>query len=178
MPFSPLGFDPHIDANAYTHVKNIKHLMIPAAVDPMNASNGGLDGVDGSHRMEVPLGCDRCVEPAWVEIQKWTPCDLLPGTSFCSMRFDLELIRVKGDILVFGSYLAHRCGAMARRAIYATYNCAAEGDLHDVYYADRQKLSPALICERRQSYAEGRNWYAFGTPMLTVDGKSGPVIAA
>lgn len=94
------------------------------------------------------------------------------------MRFDLELIRVKGDILVFGSYLAHRCGAMARRAIYATYNCAAEGDLHDVYYADRQKLSPALICERRQSYAEGRNWYAFGTPMLTVDGKSGPVIAA
>lgn len=76
------GFDPHIDANAYTHVKNIKHLTILAAVDPMNASNGGLDVVNGSHRMEVPLGSDRCIEPAWVEIQEWTACDLLPGTSF------------------------------------------------------------------------------------------------
>jgi ectoine hydroxylase-related dioxygenase (phytanoyl-CoA dioxygenase family) len=76
------GFDPHIDANAYTHVKNIKHLTILAAVDEMNAVNGGLEVVNGSHRMEVPLGSDRCIEPAWVESHEWTPCDLQPGKAF------------------------------------------------------------------------------------------------
>ncbi|GAD98880.1 hypothetical protein ANI_1_1162024 [Paecilomyces variotii No. 5] len=123
------GFAPHIDANAYTHVKNISHLTILAAVDGMTIENGGLEVVDGSHRMEVPLGTDRCIEASWVAAQKWTPCDL-----------------TSGDILVFGSYLAHRSGANTsskdRRAIYATYNRASEGDLHDQYYEDRKKLWP------------------------------------
>lgn len=93
------------------------------------------------------------------------------------------LTRVTGDILVFGSYLAHRSGAntssTARRAIYATYNCAAEGDLHDEYYTDRQKLWPATHMRKEgESYAEGRNRYAFGTPMLTVDGNSSPTVTA
>lgn len=73
------GFDPHIDANAYTHVKNIKHLTILAAVDEMGPTNGGLEVVDGSHRMEVPLGADRCIEPAWVKQHPWVPCDLQSG---------------------------------------------------------------------------------------------------
>ncbi|KAJ5192022.1 uncharacterized protein N7498_011007 [Penicillium cinerascens] len=153
------GFDPHIDANAYTHVKNIKHLTILAAVDEMNETNGGLEVVDGSHRMEVPLGSDRCIEPSWVKSHTWTPCNLEPG-----------------DILVFGSYLAHRSGANTsskdRRAIYATYNCAAEGSLHDQYYADRQKLWPATHMRKQgMTYEEGRARYAFGSPMLTVDSK-------
>lgn len=73
------GFDPHIDANAYTHVKNIKHLTVLAAVDDMTPENGGLDVVDGSHLMQIKLGEDRCLEPAWVESQNWTPCELTPG---------------------------------------------------------------------------------------------------
>ncbi|KAJ5664785.1 uncharacterized protein N7477_007233 [Penicillium maclennaniae] len=52
-----------------------------------------------------------------------------------------------GDVLIFGSYPARRSGANTsykdRRAIHATYNCASEGNLHDQYYADRQKLWPA-----------------------------------
>ncbi|CAI7646304.1 Phytanoyl-CoA dioxygenase [Penicillium manginii] len=153
------GFDPHIDANAYTHVKNIKHLTILAAVDEMISANGGLEVVGGSHRMEVPLGADRCIEPAWVESHPWTSCDLHPG-----------------DILVFGSYLAHRSGANTsskdRRAIYATYNCATEGNLHDQYYADRQKLWPATHMRKEGvDYEQGRVRYAFGSPMLTVDSK-------
>ncbi|KAL2811870.1 hypothetical protein BJX63DRAFT_443853 [Aspergillus granulosus] len=154
------GFDPHIDANAYTHVKNIKHLTILAAVDEMTSANGGLEVVDGSHRMQVPLGEDRCIEPAWVQSHAWTSCDLQPG-----------------DILVFGSYLAHRSGANTsskdRRAVYATYNCAAEGNLHDQYYADRQKLWPATHMRKDDvDYEEGRARYAFGSPMLTVDSKA------
>lgn len=75
------GFDPHIDANAYTHVKMIKHLTVLAAVDGMSAENGGLEVVDGSHLMEIKLGADRCIEPSWVQSQKWTSCDLQPGRS-------------------------------------------------------------------------------------------------
>jgi hypothetical protein len=32
--------------------------------------------------MEVPLGADRCIEPAWVESHPWTSCDLHPGEFF------------------------------------------------------------------------------------------------
>lgn len=78
-----------------------------------------------------------------------------------------------GNILVFGSYLAHRSGANSsatdRRAISAAYNYAADGNLHDEYYADRQKYWPATHMRKEgESYDEGRVRYAFGTPMLTV----------
>ncbi|KAJ9296195.1 hypothetical protein DTO271G3_5336 [Paecilomyces variotii] len=151
------GFAPHIDANAYTHVKNISHLTVLAAVDDMSIENGGLEVVDGSHRKEVPLGSDRCIEPSWVAAQEWTSCDLKSG-----------------DILVFGSYLAHRSGANTsskdRRAIYATYNRASEGDLHDQYYKDRKKLwPPTHMRQAGESYDEGRERYAYGSPMLSVD---------
>lgn len=86
-----------------------------------------------------------------------------------------------GDILVFGSYLAHRSGANTspkdRRAIYATYNCAAEGNLHDQYYADRQKLWPATHMRKEgMDYEEGQARYAFGSPMLTVNSKAVPTV--
>ncbi|KAJ5432077.1 Phytanoyl-CoA dioxygenase [Penicillium cf. griseofulvum] len=70
------GFDPHIDANVYTHVKNIKHLTILAAVDNINAANGGLEVVSGSHRLNIPLGGDRCIASDWVESNVWTPAEL------------------------------------------------------------------------------------------------------
>jgi ectoine hydroxylase-related dioxygenase (phytanoyl-CoA dioxygenase family) len=79
LTMSPGGFDPHFDANAYTHVKNIKHLTILAAVDAMTSENGGLEVVEGSHLQAVPLGSDRCIEPAWVDCHTWVPCDLQPG---------------------------------------------------------------------------------------------------
>lgn len=151
------GFDPHIDANAYTHVKNIKHLTVLAAVDEMTSENGGLQVVDGSHKMQIPLGSDRCIEPEWVKSHTWVPCDLKAG-----------------DILVFGSYLAHRSGANTsskdRRAVYATYNRAAEGNLHEPYYEDRRKLWPATHLRKEgEAYEEGRMRYGYGSPMLTIE---------
>lgn len=83
-------------------------------------------------------------------------------------------MEIKGDILVFGSYLAHRSGTNTsikdRRAIYASYNRKAEGDLHDQYYEDRSQLWPATHMRKEgESYEEGRIRYAFGSPMLSVD---------
>jgi Phytanoyl-CoA dioxygenase (PhyH) len=79
-----------------------------------------------------------------------------------------------GQLLIFGSYLAHRSGPnnsdSDRNAIYATYNCKSEGDLHDEYYADRAKLWPPT--HKRQAgenYDEGAMRYGFGSPMLSVD---------
>ena len=76
------GFAPHVDAVAYTHVKMIKHLTILLAVDTSNMTNGGLEVVDGSHMMQVPVNeTDHCIEPGWVKSQIWTPAELEPGTA-------------------------------------------------------------------------------------------------
>ena len=52
-------------------------------------------------------------------------------------------MRLQGQFLVFGSYLAHRSGPnnsdKGRAAIYATYNAISDGgDRRDAYYADRR----------------------------------------
>ena len=151
------GFAPHIDSTAYTHVKDIKHLTILLAVDSTNMSNGGLEVVNGSHLMTVPVAKDNCLEPKWVSEQTWTPAELAPG-----------------ELLVFGSYLAHRSGANTsekdRKAIYATYNCKREGDLHDDYYADRAKEWPATHMRKEgERYEKGSLRYGYGSPMLSVE---------
>jgi ectoine hydroxylase-related dioxygenase (phytanoyl-CoA dioxygenase family) len=75
------GFSPHIDSTAYTHVKNIKHLTILLAVDDSNMSNGGLEVVEGSHLMDVPIDhSDNCLEKEWVDRQTWVPVELEAGT--------------------------------------------------------------------------------------------------
>lgn len=152
------GFAPHIDATAYTHVKDIKHLTILLAVDETNMRNGGLEVVNGSHVMTVPISkADNCVETKWVVQQQWAPVELAPG-----------------ELLVFGSYLAHRSGANMsnkdRKAIYATYNCKREGDLHDDYYKDRAQEWPATHMRKEgEKYEKGSLRYGFGSPMLSVE---------
>jgi 2-aminoethylphosphonate dioxygenase len=75
------GFAPHIDAVAYTHIKDVKHLTILLAVDESNMKNGGLEVVDGSHDMDIPINEeDHCIEPAWVDSQQWTPVRLAAGS--------------------------------------------------------------------------------------------------
>ncbi|KAM3547800.1 hypothetical protein MY1884_009436 [Beauveria asiatica] len=152
------GFAPHIDAVAYTHIKDVKHLTILLSVDPSNLTNGGLEVVDGSHEMQVPINkATNCIEKSWVESQTWTPVELEAG-----------------ELLIFTSYLAHRSGpntsSSDRRAIYATYNCASEGDLHKGYYEHRKKEWPATHMRKKgESYEKGALTYGFGSPMLSVD---------
>ncbi len=76
--------------------------------------------------------------------------------------------------MIFGSYLAHRSGPNTsggdRKAIYATYNRAAEGDLHEDYYKHRKIEWPAThLRNKNKDYAAGSLTYAFGSPMLSVD---------
>lgn len=74
------GFAPHIDALAYTHVKDVKHLTILLSVDASNMTNGGLEVVDGSHNVSVPIDPKtNCITDEWVASQKWTPVELEAG---------------------------------------------------------------------------------------------------
>jgi 2-aminoethylphosphonate dioxygenase len=151
------GFAAHIDAPAYMHIKNVKHLTILLAVDPSTMSNGGLEAVPGSHKTSIPLNSDLVIPSDWVASQTWMPIELQPG-----------------ELLVFGSYLAHRSGPNTsdrpRKAIYATYNRASEGDLHAEYYANRRKLWPATHMRKEsENYDEGRLIDGFGSSMLSVD---------
>ena len=91
---------------------------------------------------------------------------------FALTRYSLTLFL--GQLLIFGSYLAHRSGAnnsnSDRKAFYATYNGKREGDLHDADYEDRAKLWPPTHKRRAgQTYEEGALRYVFGSPMLSVD---------
>ena len=90
--FETGGFAPHIDSVAYTHVKMIKHLTILLAIDESNMTNGGLEIVDGSHMMEVPVNeDDHCIESDWVKSQKWTPVELEPGKVYLFYLDTFEL---------------------------------------------------------------------------------------
>ncbi|KAH8898628.1 PhyH-domain-containing protein [Thozetella sp. PMI_491] len=152
------GFAPHIDAVAYTHIKDVKHLTILLAVDESNLKNGGLEVVNASHAMNIPINeDDHCIQSSWVDSQEWTPVELKAG-----------------QLLIFGSYLAHRSGPNNseghRKAVYATYNCKREGDLHRSYYEDRKNLWPATHMRKNgEKYEEGALRYGFGSPMLSVD---------
>jgi len=150
------GYAPHLDSQAYTHIKDIKHLTMMIAIDSSTLSNGCLEVVPGSHEMHVPIGSDNFLEPSWIASQSWTPASLQAG-----------------EAVIFGSYLAHRSPAntstLDRRALFATYNCASEGDLREAYYQDRKQEWPATHMMKKDSkYAEGAWIHAIGTPMMSV----------
>lgn len=151
------GFAPHVDSTAYTHVKKITHLAVLIAIDNSDLSNGCLEVVPGSHEAQVPLGDDNCLSPSWVAAQRWLPVELRAG-----------------DILVFGSYLAHRSGpnhsSCDRKALYATYNSKSEGDLHEAYYAQRRiEYPPTHLRKPGERFDKGALRYGFGSPMISVD---------
>ncbi|KAM0476562.1 hypothetical protein ACHAP7_006812 [Fusarium lateritium] len=128
------GFAPHIDAVAYTHIKGVKHLTILLSVDPSNIRNGGLEVVDGSHEIDVPINkATNCIASTWVDSQTWTPVELEAG-----------------ELLIFTAYLAHRSGANTtssdRKAIYATYNRDCEGDLRHGTTSTESRSGQLHIC--------------------------------
>ena len=100
--------------------------------------------------MDVPIGSDNCIERDWITQQRWTPVELNAG-----------------QVLIFGSYLAHRSAAnhsdKDRKALYATYNRASEGDLHDEYYRRRRiEWPPTHARKPDQNLEEGALRYGYG----------------
>jgi len=98
------GFIAHIDAPSYDDTAKVPHLTCLIAVDPNTKENGCLEVVKGSHKMaHVPDPAEvkaskgwpvSNIDPKWIESHEWTPAVLEPG-----------------DILFFGSHIAHRSAA-------------------------------------------------------------------
>lgn len=45
-------------------------------------SNGGLEVVEGSHAMDIPIDrLDNCIEKTWVSSHAWAPVQLEAGMS-------------------------------------------------------------------------------------------------
>lgn len=124
------GFAAHLDAPAYDHIGQIEHTTANFAVDAATLANGCVEVVPGSHLMEVELSDGGQISASWEHAHDWIPVELAPG-----------------DLLVFGSHLAHRSGPnrteSSRSSVYATYHCKKDGeDLRARYYQDRRENFP------------------------------------
>jgi ectoine hydroxylase-related dioxygenase (phytanoyl-CoA dioxygenase family) len=124
------GFAAHLDAPAYDHISKIEHLTANFAVDEATLENGCIEVVPGSHKMDVELAHGGAISKAWEDDHEWTAVPLRPG-----------------DVLLFGSHLAHRSGpnrsSTRRSMIYATYHGKSDGeDLRQRYYKHRRENFP------------------------------------
>ena len=138
------GFQAHLDAPAYDHIGKIEHTTANLAVDAATLANGCVEVVPGSHKMVVELAEGGRISAKWEADQQWTPVPL-----------------DSGDLLIFGSHLAHRSGPnttnAARASVYATYHMKSDGeDLKARYYVDRRQnfppdhgKSPSCFSQRR-----------------------------
>ncbi|KAK4499299.1 hypothetical protein PRZ48_009812 [Zasmidium cellare] len=152
------GFGAHLDAPAYDHIGEIEHTTANLAVDPATIENGCVEVVRGSHRMNVELAEGGRISKEWETFQDWTP-----------------VVLDSGDLLVFGSHLAHRSAAnktdKARASVYATYHTKTDGtDLRSRYYVDRRANFPPDH-ERipGKDYGAGVKRYAFAAPFTKVE---------
>lgn len=124
------GFQAHLDAPAYDHISRTEHVTANFAVDAATITNGCLEVVPKSHRMDVKLSQGGRIADSWAAAHDWLSVPLAPG-----------------DILVFGSHLAHRSGPNAtadrRASLYATFHGSLDGNnLREQYYAHRRVAFP------------------------------------
>lgn len=124
------GFQAHLDAPAYDHIGRIEHITANIAIDAATAANGCLQVVPKSHRMDVELAHGGRITDSWDAAHEWVSVPLEPG-----------------DILIFGSHLAHKSEANAtefrRASLYATFHSRSDGvDLREKYYAHRRVAFP------------------------------------
>lgn len=170
------GFGAHLDAPAYDHIGEIEHTTANLAVDPATIENGCVEVVRGSHRMNVNLAEGGRISKEWEDAQEWIP-----------------VVLDSGDLLIFGSHLAHRSASnktnKSRASIYATYHTRTDGtDLRERYYVDRRENFPpdhgkstrpnlddnivlTQSIERipGKDYGAGVKRYAFAAPFTRVE---------
>ncbi|KAL4897667.1 hypothetical protein BDV59DRAFT_197943 [Aspergillus ambiguus] len=152
------GFHAHIDYNAYSHIAQIPHLTANVAVDDATLANGCLEVVPGSHRMEIEFSQGGRISPEWEARQDWVSVPL-----------------ASGDILFFGSVLAHQSKENAtdksRSSLYATFAMRKDGeDLRQKYYEHRRRIFPPdHEREENRDYSAGFKQYAFAAPFTKTD---------
>jgi len=103
--------------------------------------------------MDVELVEGGRIADSWIKRHNWVPIPLAPG-----------------DVLFFGSHLAHRSApndTVSRRAsLYATFSSQADGtNLRETYYAHRRvAFPPDHEREQEKDYEEGWVTYGYAAP--------------
>lgn len=117
------GYAPHQDAPAYRFVQT--HVSCMVAVDDATVDNGCLEVASGQHHELLPTDPTGCIRADVVASLDWQPVEVRAG-----------------ETLWFHSRTPHRSGpnlgSTPRRALYPTYNAAAEGDLRAAYYEQKR----------------------------------------
>jgi phosphonate degradation associated HDIG domain protein len=124
------GFAPHQDAPAFTSFAQSLHITLMISVDATTPDNGCLEvAPHPGGRTTLPLAADLTIDPDTTGSLAWFPITTAPG-----------------DLLFFDSYLPHRSASnrtgAPRRALYLTYNKAAEGNVRDAYYREKRAAFP------------------------------------
>ena len=146
------GFRAHQDAPAFRSFGQNFHLNLMLSIDHTSSDNGCLE-LMRSERIR----------------------DLLPAEKDLTLSEDFEMknewISVEtepGDILVFDSYIPHKSAAnltkSSRRALYATYNKACEGNWREKYYEEKRRVFPPEA-EREKGVTYDSNIFNLGNPI-------------
>ncbi|PWI76912.1 hypothetical protein PCL_04106 [Purpureocillium lilacinum] len=167
------GFHAHVDYHAYSHIGQIHHITANIAIDEANIANGCLEVVPGSHVSDIEFSQGGRISSAWEDSHNWVAVPLAPG-----------------DILLFGSRLAHRSKRnqtdKSRTSLYATYYMKQDGaDLRQKYYEHRRQIFPPdhgepststtptyFEREEGKDYQQGWKTYGFAAPFSSVSSRA------
>ncbi len=150
------GFKPHQDAPAFVSFNQRFHITMMVAIDDCTLANGCLQLVTGgANKPEIlPQEKDGSISQAIAKQLVWTPIE-------CK----------RGDVILFDSYLPHYSEPnrtdRSRRAIFITYNKAAEGgSKRQEYYQDkREKFPPDCERDPNKDYSAGAAIYNVANPI-------------
>ncbi|KAJ6095557.1 hypothetical protein N7486_006303 [Penicillium sp. IBT 16267x] len=151
---------------AYDHIGRIEHVTANVAIDAATIANGCLEVVPGSHKMDVEFEGHGRIKQSWEAAQEWITIPLDPG-----------------DMLIFGSHLAHRSAENktneSRSSLYATFHSKSDGlDLRERYYKHRmENFPPEHERVEGKDYSAGYRTYAFAAP-FTRAGQTAAAVPA
>ncbi len=124
------GFGAHQDAPAFATFGARFHVTMMVALDDQRVDNGCLWRTAPRPRGDVlPQGPGGTIDEATEASLTWRPLEVDAG-----------------DVVLFDSYLPHRSppntSNRPRRALFLTYNAAADGDHYAAYFAHKRAAFP------------------------------------
>jgi putative nucleotidyltransferase with HDIG domain len=146
------GFAAHQDAPAFDLFGQSQHVTVMVSLEAGNEGNGCLEVAQVEHCEEIlPMNADRTLTDPVIESLTWQSIETAPG-----------------DIVIFSSFLPHRSGVnqslQSRRAVYATYALASEGDHRAEYFRQKRALFPP-DAEREAGRAYDGGIFNVGNPI-------------
>ena len=146
------GFAAHQDAPAFDLFGQSQHVTVMVSLEAGNERNGCLEVAQVEHCEEIlPMNADRTLTDSVIESLIWQSIETAPG-----------------DIVIFSSFLPHRSGVnqslQSRRAVYATYALASEGDHRAEYFRQKRALFPP-DAEREAGRAYDGGIFNVGNPI-------------